>query len=164
MTEADFERTVLPCHRKMFAAANMILGDRDEASDAVQEAFAKLWEKREELEELQIPDAYCLKVVSNLCVNRIRMRTVRRTVSLSETDPADSDRADRQLEHREELERVRILMRRLTQAQQKVIAMASVMEMDTADIAQATGFSVVNVRALLSRGRRRLKQLFDSDN
>ena len=41
--EQQFKELFLSEYGRMYQAANILLGDEDEAKDAVQDVFAKLW-------------------------------------------------------------------------------------------------------------------------
>lgn len=164
MTEAEFERFILPCHRKMYAAAYVILSDGDEAADVVQECFARLWERRSRIENPQSPEAYCLTVVRRLSIDRIRRTRNVQSIDDTPVETAGDDSADRKLEQTDTLRMVDSLIGKLPEQQQKVIRMSSALGMDNKQIAEATGLSDVNVRTLLSRGRRQLKRLFEKNN
>jgi len=43
MDSQEFKSKILPLGRKLFNFARLILNDKDEAQDAVQEVFIKLW-------------------------------------------------------------------------------------------------------------------------
>ena len=69
-----------------------LLHDEDDARDAVQEVFIRLWETDTEVEN---PMAFVVRSVRNVCLNRIaatdtRERFVRR-YSLDEADGPDTD-------------------------------------------------------------------------
>ena len=57
--DADkFRLTVIPLYKGMYSAAFAILGDKEEAADAVQECMVKLWKNRDILDEVQSLKAY----------------------------------------------------------------------------------------------------------
>lgn len=161
MTEGEFETYILPCHRKMYGTAVVILGDRDEASDTVQEAFARLWERRDEIENPRNPEGYCQTVVKRMCIDRLRRR--RQEVSIDEVVEPGAESVLPRLEAGDSLRRVDALLDRLPAQQSRVIRMSVLSGMDNAEIADATGLTQVNVRALLSRGRKMLKKMFEKD-
>ena len=49
MDANDFKRLFLPYHRKLYRVAFRLLGNVQDAEDMVQEAYLKLWKRREEL-------------------------------------------------------------------------------------------------------------------
>lgn len=57
-------------------ACRLANGDMDEAEDLVQQAFAKLWEYRSQLQVSWSLKSYLYKTVHNACLNRLRARNV----------------------------------------------------------------------------------------
>ena len=163
MTETYFELNILPLHRKMYRTAIVILTDSDEATDVVQDAFVRLWEKRADLEELQKPEGYCVTVVKRLCIDRLRRRALQRNTPVENAE-AETAVSPSRLEDSERLQLALRLMQRLPERQRKVLEMSSFEGMDNAKIAEATGLSNINVRALLSRGRRQLRELLEKNH
>lgn len=162
MTVDEFETGILPCHRKMYAAAHFIVNDSDEASDVVQEAFARLWERREEIPNPNNPEGYCLTVVRRIAIDKIRRRRLMQ-ISIDNVNIVADNIADRSLEDADSLQRVNKLMKQLPANQRKVIQLSAMAGLNNTEIATATGLSDVNVRALLSRGRKMLRKLFENE-
>lgn len=146
----------------MYGTAVVILGDRDEASDTVQEAFARLWERRDEIENPHNPEGYCQTVVKRMCIDRLRRRR-HQEVSIDEVVEPGAESVLPRLEAGDSLRRVDALLGRLPEQQGRVIRMSALSGMDNAEIADATGLTQVNVRALLSRGRKMLKKMFEKE-
>lgn len=57
--------------------AYTILKDNDDAKDAVQTVFLKLWEKRAELDEEQSVKSYLYTAVYHQCLNKVRHEKIR---------------------------------------------------------------------------------------
>ena len=52
MDAASFKQQFLPCHAKLYRVAFRLMGNVQDAEDMVQEAYLKLWKKRDELSEV----------------------------------------------------------------------------------------------------------------
>ena len=72
MTAEDFKRRFLPFHPKLYRIAFALVGNSDDAEDILQEAYSKLWMKREELEVVQNPEAFCVTLIKNVCLDYLR--------------------------------------------------------------------------------------------
>jgi RNA polymerase sigma factor (sigma-70 family) len=79
-----FETQVLPTKNKLFRFAFRLLGSSEEAKDVVQEVFIKLWNGREQLDEIQNMEAWCMRITKNLSLDRLRARQRRSTDSINE--------------------------------------------------------------------------------
>ena len=66
MDANDFKRKFLPYHRKLYRAAFHLMGNAQDAEDMVQEAYLKLWKRRDELPtDIANLEAYCVPSVSH---------------------------------------------------------------------------------------------------
>ena len=72
-----------------------------------------------------------------------------------------SDDSDTQADNRESLQLVTLLMNKLPEQQRQVLQLRAFNECSFEEIESITGLTSVNVRTLLSRGRRRLKELYN---
>ena len=72
MTAATFKSTFLPLSATMYRTAYSLLGNPQDAEDAVQEAFIRLWQKRDRLPVNKDLGAYCQTLVRNLCIDEMR--------------------------------------------------------------------------------------------
>ncbi|WP_423737471.1 RNA polymerase sigma-70 factor [Chitinophaga caseinilytica] len=68
----NFQSVFHTWYGKLHRYAHTLLKDPDEASDAVQAVFSRLWEKMEELKDLEDIGPYLYRSVHNHCLNRIR--------------------------------------------------------------------------------------------
>lgn len=152
----EFKRVIIPCGRRMFVTARVILGDDEEASDAVQQAIIKLWEQHDTLPELINPEMFCQTVIKRICLNILRSR--RKWVGDEILVTVGSENND--FENRDQLNHLRNLISRLPENQQKVLNLSVFGECSNEEISELTGESGANVRQLLSRARKKLKKLY----
>ena len=152
---------MLPHYRRMYATAMTILHNSDDASDAVQEAFTRLWEKRDDLPNIDNPEAYCVTTIRRICIDRIR-RVTYPINEISEDTLLISDDSDEQADNRESIQLVTLLMNKLPEQQRQVLQLRAFNDCSFEEIESITGLTGVNVRTLLSRARRRIRELFNN--
>jgi len=160
MSEEEFKDIVLPMHRAMYAHCMLLLKDRDEASDCVQDSMTKLWEMRGRLSEIERKDAYCIVTARRFALDRLRKR---KAIGIDELDAeTESDYADGEhaLSAKNDLERLERMLGMLPEGQRVVVTLSGIEGMSNKEIADETGLSKENVRVLLSRGRSRLREWF----
>ena len=86
------EELVSKHENTLFRAALAILGDAQEAEDAVQETFLRYLEKRPQLRDGDHEKAWLLKVTANRCKSVLRVRKRHQLVELLDVYPApDTD-------------------------------------------------------------------------
>lgn len=161
MTEKEFRICVMPVASRMYAVARGVLGDEDSARDCVQESLARLWRHRDRLDGLENVEGYCVTVVRREAIDVLRKRS-RMLPNAGEDvciDVSDNGYTERGYDARDSLESISDLLTGLSAPQRRVVEMSGLGGLSNEEIATATGYSPSNVRSLLSRGRRKLKEL-----
>lgn len=160
MTAATFKSTFLPLSATMYRTAYSLLGNPQDAEDAVQEAFIRLWQKRDHVPVSEDLGAYCQMLVRNLCIDVLRRgRLAEADTVVESVRVADEQSASSALENAEAVAQVTQAIQSLPENQQRVVTLHVMQERSLIEIEKETGFSAVNVRVLLSRGRKKLQQL-----
>lgn len=72
MDAESFKKEFLPYHRKLYCIAYRLLENAADAEDLVQEAYLKLWDKREGLAIISNPEAFSVTLVKNMCFDLLR--------------------------------------------------------------------------------------------
>ncbi len=164
MDSKDFKERFMAFYPKLYRIAYRIVDDAAEAEDVVQEVYAKLWHDRNSLYDVKNPEAYCTTVLKNAALQHIRNRHNTDFLSIDDgfervTDetyqPAET------LESREKLNDVIKIMEHLPPQQREVLRLRAISGLSMQDIEKATGLSDSNIRSLLSRARKRLKDTYN---
>ena len=161
MSELEFRREVLPLKSVMYGIALRMGIPPDDAADAVQDTLIRLWRSRDSIPDP--PDErrlYCMAAFRNICVTMLRRRKI--TAPLEEAEAVDTS-DNREVEYRDTRQRIEILIESLPAGQREVVRMSGIGGFDNSEIARATGFTETNVRQMLSRGRRRLRDLIKNN-
>ena len=103
MDSAVFDSVWLPHQAAFYRLAFYILENEDEARDAVQDLYLKLWDMREQLDSIDNPKAYGLHLLRNRCIDRIRSRTRHRQTALDELSAGTEESPEEGLGRREEI-------------------------------------------------------------
>lgn len=159
MEAETFKQRFLPFHPKLYRIALALVESPEDAEDILQEAYARLWSKRASLEAVQNPEAFAVAIVRNLCLDFLRSpRSNSRSEPLEAITLPSEDSPDQQVELRDQLRQVRRLIEELPPNQRQVIRLRGMEDCSLEEIAQITGFSDANVRTLLSRARKYIKE------
>ena len=98
MDHSDRLEELLDRHEDtLFRAALAILGDVQEAEDAVQDTFLRYLEKRPELRDGDHEKAWLLKVTANRCKSLLRTRKRHPAVELLDIYPVPEEEGSREL-------------------------------------------------------------------
>ncbi|MBO4535608.1 MAG: sigma-70 family RNA polymerase sigma factor [Bacteroidales bacterium] len=156
MTEKAFHRDYLSLAETLYRVAYYLLESEAEAEDAVQELYLKLWDARARLDEVQSPKAYSIRMLKNLCLNRIRQArklTFPATVPEPEAVPPQDD----VLDARRRLDHVLAGIKSLPDRQREILLLRTVEGLSYDEIAHRTGMNPPTLRVLLARARNTLK-------
>lgn len=158
-----FKQKFLPFHPKLFRIACALVGNKSDAEDILQDAYFKLWNKHNELPEIENPEAFCVTLVRNLCLDFLRSpRAGRRETEIEEvTSLATDSSPEKELETKDKEQQIRQLINRLPDNQRQVIRLRGIDDCSMDEIEQITGLSAVNIRVLLSRARKAIREQFD---
>ena len=161
MPASLFKQLLLPLYPRLQRVALRLLGNAEDAEDMVQEVYMKLWSKRDALPDVQDVEAYCVTLTRNMCIDRLRM---------AEADKADvdevptmlvaTDDVEAQVERHDAVEQVKQIIGTLPEHQQQVITLRDIEDCSFEEIAEQTGLTAVNVRMLLSRARKTIRERF----
>ena len=156
--EAEAFRGLVDRHLpSVLAVARRMLRDDAEAEDVAQDTLLRLWRNAGGLE--LGPGGvrpWLRRVVSNLCIDRVRAR---RNTTVVEAVPEDSEPPTqfRQLAERELGARVDAALKALPERQRLALTLFHYEGMSQIEVGEAMGISDEAVESLLARARRTLK-------
>jgi len=154
--EQQFKELFLSEYGRMYKAAYILLGDEDEAKDAVQDVFARLWDGTTPLRE-ESQRTFLLTCVRNRCLNIIAQRQSRQeAIQFLTSEAIDSGTHDEEL-----IEAVnRYVNERLTPQTSRIIKMHYDEEQSYKDISSELGISLSAVNKHIVQGLRKLRSTF----
>ena len=138
----------------MFRLACSILGRRDEAEDMMQDVAERIL--RRQTRDIGNIDAFLTQSVRNACIDRIRRRRDTTHKIPDVPDEKNPDRWDeRQLVHR--------AMTRLPEKQRTTLHLKDIEGYSTKEVAEILETDEVNVRTILSRSRKALREIIEKE-
>ncbi len=156
MTAQQYKDNILGCYDSMLAVARRILGNGDEAQDAVQDVCRRLWERRSETSVPSNAGAFCAVTTRNYCLDIIRSRPMdageEPLATLAESKADETDDAE---------ETASMLQQAINKLDQKPrqIIMWGLQGRSYGQMATALDTTEANVRQATSRARRQLRQI-----
>ena len=161
MPASLFKQLLLPLYPRLQRVALRLLGNAEDAEDMVQEVYMKLWNKRDALPDVKDVEAYCVTLTKNMCIDRLRMAEMEKAdVDEVPTMLAATDDVEAQVERHDDVEQVKQIIGTLPEHQQQVIILRDMEDCSFEEIAEQTGLTAVNIRMLLSRARRTIRERF----
>ena len=147
----------------MLAVARRMLRDDAEAEDVAQEAMLRLWRSSGRLEISEYgARPWLRRVVSNLCIDRVRAG---RNTTVVDEVPEQPQAADQvhSLERHEASVRVDAALKELPERQRMALVLFHYEGLSQIEIGKTMGISDEAVESLLSRARRSLKAALASE-
>jgi RNA polymerase sigma factor (sigma-70 family) len=138
-------------HERLFKALYFVTGNRHDAEELMQDAFLRLWERWDRVDELSDPTGYLFRVA----LNGFRMRRRRAATAIRKLAPIGEER-DRfaEAEMRADLQR---LLRRLTARQRAALLLVDLLGYPSDQAARILGVRASTVRALATKARHALR-------
>ena len=150
-------------YRLMYAKAYEILGAHHDVEDIIQDAIVALINKVALIRTLEryALRAYIANTVKNFSLNHLRSQKRRNNHAFMDDGTIlngislEQPEADIEMIRREEIERIKTGIQRLSVTDQRVLEMKYVQEMTNQEIASELGIGVDSVRPHLKRVRNR---------
>ncbi|MBU2650083.1 MAG: RNA polymerase sigma factor [Bacteroidetes bacterium] len=157
MTLEEFKTEVLPLKDKLYRLAFRLLNNREEARDTIQEVMLRLWSKGEDLSQYRNIGAFALTMTRNLCLDKLKSSKWKE----SSFEEGYHDRADNtasaKMENKDTVRVVKSIINGLPEQQKTVIQLRDIEELDFDEIAEIMQLSLNNIRVLLSRARKKVR-------
>lgn len=152
---SDFDAFYTASARRVVAQLYAMIGDLSEAEDAVQEAFARAWQRWAQVSECDDPVAWVRKVAFRLSVSswrkaKNRVHAQRRHGPPSAVPPLSTDTVA-----------LVTALRKIPVEQRRAIVLHHLVGLSVEEVAHETGAPVGTVKARLSRGRKALEPHVD---
>ena len=166
--EVDFVALIDRLETPLLRYAAHLLGDADDAQDAVQEAFLRLHKqiRRHGESSVENTKSWLFRVTHNLAMDMGRKRTrkqeaTRKALADAQADPdVTVESTDRlgDLERREACDRAMAELRDLPDQQKQVLLLKVIGDMSLRQISKVTGMSVSNASYRMNQGLRELSR------
>jgi RNA polymerase sigma-70 factor (ECF subfamily) len=153
---AAFETLVTKHQRVFFTVAIRMLGNRDEASDAVQNTFVKVYEKLDTFDRTRRFFSWVYRILVNECLNVQRAR--RPFEPIDKALPAAGDPLET-LETEQRRQRVQAAVLALPVESREVIVLRHFTDLSYEEIGEALHLSTLTVKSRLHTARQRLAQM-----
>ena len=160
--ERAYEELVNLHARSILAFGFRLLGTQEEAEEVVQETFLRAWQHAERYEPTARVTTWLHTIARNVALDGVRKRKPRADLALVEAAP-DSGRAGAQpgtfLERKRTALTVAEALEQLAPRQREAITLVHYQELSHGEAAEVLGVGVEAVESLLSRARRKLREL-----
>lgn len=150
----DANRAVENYGNSLYRLCMVMLKNREDAQDAVQESFLRYITKAPDFNDYEHEKAWLVRVATNVCKDMLRFRKHESFISLDEIKNLSSDENNAQILG---------LLVSLDEKYRIIIHLHYVEGYSTDEISATLGISSANARKRLQRGRDMLRELYEKE-
>ena len=162
MKEISFRNDVLPLKNELYRLALRITLNREEAEDIVQETLIKVWNKRNDWENIDNIEAYCLTICRNFALDALK----KIGNQLESIDDAGIDSPDKsstpyeQMMQKDRITLVRQIINSLPEKQRCCMQLRDIEGKPYKEITAILGITEEQVKVNIFRARQAIKQKY----
>ena len=163
MTRAEFNDLVRQLNRKLYGYAFRILLNQEEAEDAVQEVFIKLWNLGRKLDEYNSIEALAATMTKNYCIDQLRKNKhfIHEEPNSQNFTNIESASPHILMENRESDDILHYIIDHLPIVYKDVIKLREIEGLSYEEIADKTEQNINTLRVTLSRARKMIRDEFN---
>ncbi len=158
MNQTDFLKVVLPFKDKVFRLAKRLLVSTEEAEDATQELYFKLWRNREKLSDYKNVEAFAMTMTKNYCYDRLKSKQASNLTLVHSNYKEKETSLEKKVEHNDSVNQVHQLIEKLPEQQKKIIQLRDIEQYDFDEICKMVDMKPTAVRVALSRARKTIRE------
>ena len=164
MKKVSFRNDILPLKNELYRLALRITLNPAEAEDIVQETMIKVWNKREQWDDIESIEAFCLTICRNISLDKMRkMENQNQSLEEGEHDAPDQSYAsnpEEQAMQQDKLKLIRRLINALPEKQRSAMQLRDFEGKSYKEIAQIMDISEEQVKVNIFRARQTIRQKF----
>lgn len=150
---------------KLYRLGLRMLSNADDAADAVQEAYLKLWNMRDQIHTYKSPEALAMAITKNHCLDQLKAAHNKARMMGDSTAEIADEAPTKKSELFDTPSLIQQLIDQLPMQQKLVMHLRDIEQYEFEEIAGLTGQSLNAVRANLSRARKQVReQLIQHNN
>ena len=164
MKAISFKGDVLPLKNELYRLALRITLNHAEAEDVVQETLIKVWNRREQWQQIESMEAFCLTICRNLALDKNK-KMANQAESLEDShyqapDNSHSANPEEQAMQQDRIELIRRLIDSLPEKQRTIMLLRDKEGKTYKEIAKILDISEEQVKINIFRARQTIKQKY----
>jgi RNA polymerase sigma-70 factor (ECF subfamily) len=158
MNQSEFLKTVMPFKDKVFRLAKRLLVSTEEAEDATQELYFKLWKNKSKLTEYNSVEAFAMTMTKNYCFDRLKSKQASNLTLVHSNYKEKDTPLERRVELNDSVSRVHKLIENLPEQQKLIIQLRDIEQYEFEEIAEMLNLQPTAIRVSLSRARKTIRE------
>ena len=162
-----FGKLIEQCSQFVFAVSLKMIGDVDDARDAAQESFIKVWQKINTYKSHYKFRTWLYKIVANTCLDRLRKKVRHNAIFIQMEDQADLYKAmlvspTLEFEEKQLVDFIRLIASKLSGKQHSVFVLHDLEELSQEEISKILSMSKGSVKSNLYYARKAIREVLKS--
>ncbi len=158
MKQSEFLKTVMPFKDKVFRVAKRLLVSTEEAEDATQELYFKLWKNKSKLKDYKSVEAFAMTMTKNYCFDRLKSKQASNLKLVHSNYQEKDTPLQKRVELNDSVSLVHKLINNLPEQQKLIIQLRDIEEYEFDEIAEQLNMQPTAVRVTLSRARKTIRE------
>ncbi len=158
MNQSEFLHQVMPFKDKVFRLAKRLLVSTEEAEDATQELFFKLWKNKGKLTKYKSVEAFAMTMTKNYCFDRLKSKQASNLTLIHSNYKETGTSLQKLIELKDSVSLVHRFIDDLPDQQKIIIQLRDVEEYEFEEIGKMLAMKPTAVRVSLSRARKTIKE------
>ena len=162
MNQPTFIAIFKDVEKQMYYLSRRLLTSHEEAADAVQETMLKLWEKRQDLNNIVNKEAYAMQMVKNYSLDRLKSKQASHLSIVHSNYESVAPNAQETLEKDSQIDMVKKMINKLPENYRVILQLRDIQHYDYESIEKIMDMKSTAVRVTLSRARKELKKMIET--
>ena len=161
--ELSFRNNILPLKNELYRLALRITMNAADAEDVVQETMMKVWNRRDQWDQIESIEAFCLTICRNLSLDKVRRMDNQAQTLDAAYDPKDQGVASNPEEQAIQSDRVQLVRQMISQLPEKQRSCMQLRDMEGKsykDIATVLDITEEQVKVNIFRARQTIREKF----
>jgi RNA polymerase sigma-70 factor (ECF subfamily) len=161
-----FGKLIDCCSQYVYAVALKLLGDPEEARDAAQESFIKVWKNIGAHKSQFKFTTWLYTIVTNTCLDKLRLRSKKNKIfdylaSVDNLEPTLTESRTNEFEERQFVDFIRLVSGKLSSKQHSVFVLHDLEELSQDEVSKILGTSKGRVKSNLYYARKVVKGILE---
>lgn len=158
MTSTEFTSLVMPFKDKVFRLARRLLVSNEEAEDATQEIFLRLWNNQSKISSYNNVEAFAMTMTKNFCLDRLKSKQAQNLKIVHSNYQDQNASLQKQVELSDSLSWIGKMLEQLPEQQRMILQLRDIEAYEFDEIAEIMNMNPTAIRVALSRARKTIRE------
>lgn len=160
MNQTEFLDKVLPFKDKVYRLAKRLLISTDEAEDATQELYFKLWKNKSKIATYDNVEAYAMMMTKNYCLDQLKSKRASNLTLIHSNYKDENISLQKEVEVSDSTDIIKKMIDELPEKQRIIIQLRDIENYEYHEIGKVLNMEPTAIRVALSRARKTLREKF----